>query len=168
MVLKKGGYAWRLASIYTAPPEKTNLCRLFWRIVFNVISLPFVFLFYYSLLGVFSAVMFWFAHRVDTGKDTNELTKPFGKWPAIRGHRLYPVYFLLLALLVYAARFAVPVAQFVMASWLITGIVMAVVVLLALANRVGISEGLKELGKITREYARAKKQKVCPLIEFVE
>ncbi len=170
MTVKKDSWVYKVACLWAKPPESTNLCRFFWRVVFSCAGFPLVLAAAGAFICVLSPPLFFFARRIDFS-DGPSPSIPFKRWPAIRGHRIYPVYLFVpavvwvcLGLLVAAGRAVMDFFVFVEHLGLTAVLLTCLFIILFWTLR---SKGKDSaFWSLIKEYARAKKQKVCPMIEF--
>ncbi len=149
--------------------EHTNTCCLFWNTVFSLfIGWPVVFLVEFGmtlialvLLGVILLVAFLAGKKPNlSGLDVLDFAD-IESLPAIRGHKLCPVYFVALGYLVFLAIKYVVVAKWT--AMVLLGVVLLTAVVFAI-SLIFKSSSYKAL----RAWVVAKKQKYCLEVDFVD
>lgn len=151
------------------PPEEVTKCGLFWKFVFMFfIMWPFLFIILGISMGLGYAVGFFVASKP---KFPSGRLVYYGRWPKIKGHRIWPITVLaiIITLLSFyeiifssAAKTAVAfgASHF---NLIIIGLVASGVIAAVFANRY-----LREVINLSVDYLKAKKNKVCPMIKFVD
>lgn len=152
-------------------PDDANLCRFFWRVVLSVFILSPIFLF---LAAVAEIVVFLFAHRCNfDAKEGEILFKPFNHWPRIGNHKVYPITLAPLILVVLYWKEIKTLLHYpiVMTTTYPIATLMVVVVWIGMWLAwltYGFAKRRPGIGQIIRAYIKAKKDRVCPMIKFVE
>ncbi len=190
MELRKSGKLYRLAYLCTDEkemPDKTNLCKFFWRVV---IGIPLQLLFtivIFIVAGVVVSILWLgaltlFAYRPTFDKKkmikcddgTHLPVTLITWWPKFRGRRIWPITILSflagLCLVVYLCVVGLPL----LLTWT-TGpppvvslgsiaVLLVLVMVFRLVPRIRDSE----TWQVFKAYVKAKKRKVCPIIVFVD
>ena len=173
--IKKDSFLYEVAyGLFTHPPQYTNICRFCFRFVWMfLINWPIVIIFVSILFAVLFTIGFPFASRPGIGRgEINTDYFPYKKWPEIKGHRIFPIYFLLLfALYYFRSAFSGP--------WeLLVGFFTLMITNIGLSS-IGTSLGIvlliygfkllsrTEAYQLTQDYLKAKKQGICPMVKFV-
>lgn len=182
MEINKNGLLYKIAYGWSPSfsPSQTNLCRFFWRVVFSLlvvwplygIAILLVFLF----INMFFLIGFFFGCH----PTTKEPFAPYRKWPTIKGYRILPVYLVLFAAIAYWHQalwnalvwtWTKPVTGVWDAATLNINIGFAVVGSVVLIGLV--SYGIykfqdTDAAKLLKAYLKAKKEKMCPIVRFVD
>ncbi|HEX8974569.1 MAG TPA: hypothetical protein VF817_03730 [Patescibacteria group bacterium] len=187
MKIKKEGFVYKVAyGLSGGCPRKTNLCKLFWRfLLMFFIGWPIVgiaycaihFIFYIFFPAIGYTLGFWIAHRppVFKGDYKGDSLIPYDKWPTIKGWRVYPIYGVAVAFILFNPKDTMMVGRSTIVGiakhtvfsgffWSWVAGVAVFVILLCMTKAVKKSETYK----MFVEFAKAKKQKICPTVEIVE
>ncbi len=170
MEINKNGALYKLAYFLEDPPEQVNLCQFFWRLVLMIIIVGPICLVVEALFG-FSV-------------NSNRFVV---QWPKIRKFPLMPA----TVLPVLALLYAVCVGLCSLATWaryghhngnifhapgvaLLLSIICTVLLLALAASAPFVYEKLDraisntEALQVFRAYLKARKEKFCPIITFVD
>ena len=184
MEFRKDGLLYQTAYFLAKKPERTNLCSLFWRlmfalfviwplalivfilavvmsIIFNIIGTPIAFLLFGYRPGSFTSFE-GFMNNFPVS------FKRISWWPKVMGLHVMPGIILLVVGIVWLAGYLIKLffVNVVFASTL--GIVIFTLGVIALLGFIAYSVLHDSEGyQVVREYAKAKKAKYCPLVEFV-
>ncbi|MDP3999128.1 MAG: hypothetical protein Q8P76_00860 [bacterium] len=166
MEIRRSGWVYRMAypkwwSNYQ--PDRPSLCSLFWRVLAMTLIVRLV------MLSLLQMAGFLFANKVDLAGMGRDLYVPYESWPTIRGHRVWPIAILAL---IGAVALAVDNPEVLKVGGLVVAVIVSVVSV-AFGIAVFIVGGIpairkNEAVKLTVEYIKAKKQKVCPLVKVVD
>lgn len=173
MKLKKTGLVARVAYWDSVNcPETANVCMLFLRFVWGLLAITVLAVCGAVIWVIASAVGFFFAYRFDFR--THEMFAPYKHWPKIRRHNIQPWYVILVGLGIYYFGTTAKVVVWIggkMASvatspltYGIVGAIVAIVALFFIVKKAIESE----IGRLARAYFRAKKEKICPIVEFTD
>lgn len=182
MEIKKNSFLWKIAYTWSNKEEAqevktTNLCRFFWRVMLGLVLATVVIILYYVIL-LCEFLFGFFVARYPVAKGIHSQKGPFNivkyqKWPTVKGHRIYPI----VVLLISAAAIGIVEVGIHYPKDLMYGIgiligLVALVVLVAIKGWF-ITSGFKRFRRsdayrLTKEYLRARKEKVCPTIIFVD
>lgn len=163
MEIKKNSFLWKIAyGFWNGDKETktTNLCVFFWRVVAA----------FFIAIPIISIIGFLFAHGLSIKEDDGGVLTPYKKWFTIKRHRVYPITVLLILVVVLNI---VRLGMYYGLKYLIYGIG-ALVGIVALACAILlIMNGFRkfresEILQLVKSYIRAKKEKVCPTINFVD
>lgn len=157
-------------------PEHTNLCKLFWWTLFMLfMGWPVSLLLIAVALSVAYSIGFFMASKPTIGmkSESEKAFVPIEKWPKIMGHRVWPINVIGLCAVVYVAWQYVPTAAMAVTGWLSINVSMAMMIfagaLLSIALGYAIRKFFEsELWESAKAYISAKKQKICPIVEFVD
>ncbi|MDI6734085.1 MAG: hypothetical protein QMD50_01150 [Patescibacteria group bacterium] len=171
------------------PLNQVSVCRLFWTVVGGVFAWLFQIIAVILLLTFGNLICFFAAKRIPF--DLERVT-PYKHWPKIKGHRIYPISMLGFLWIIYSIWFKwgslcyllwKPDLEKFMESdgnalyffTAFTDFVIATVVVVIVIS--AISAGIclffekireSDFGTLLLEYLKAKKQKICPMIDIVE
>jgi len=181
MEIKKDGFLCKTAYSDKEAPESVSVCKLFWRFIGNVISDYFAFP---VLVVIFSIILypigFLFGYKCTFVQDVVFDEKPgeaftkFEKWPTMGGYRILPIPVTLLAgaMVIIYSYVNLKNAQLVygyFVSLAQSNQVVAITIPAVILFIFGIIKLRKtEFWQLTKEYAKATKNKVCPIIKIVE
>lgn len=172
MEIKKGSLVCQLAYLFhenKAIPSQVNGCQLFTRFIFFGVFAIFLL----CVGAILFVIGLPFAARPSLFDDDNTTAAwvHYQSWPRINGHRIYPLWPILTLWMLYnlSATQAVMVGVlhatiFSTTFWSILGVIVAFI--LAVMIYVVIKES--ETVDLAREFIKAKKRKVCPIIKIVE
>lgn len=171
--LKRDGFVIKVAYYLNEEyeiPARTNLCWLFWRFVLHLfIILPIFFIVACLFLAVASIFGIFLGDRITIceGDDSkNHIMTEIKNWPfKIRGHRILPIYIVLVVLGLYLVWLVS------LATWVTVLVEVAAGVALACAALavifVLIKKGMRtQTMALFTAWLKAKKQRVCPIIEI--
>ena len=181
MKICKKGFVYKVAYVLSSkPPERTNLCRLFWRfILFFFVVWPLV----VTLITIITITqlicapfLFLFTRRpIFFGFFERELriSVPFKKWPKIFGKRVWPIVPLSIAGLIYLISLmsaATWKSTGVYSLWILGGAVAILITMFLVMIIVELLKGTRksESWQLFSGYIKAKKNRVCPIVEIVE
>lgn len=171
MTISRKGFVYRVAYPRwwsNHQPETISLCKLFWRFLMILfVAFPIM-----VVVNVFMAVMMFFiAYRVPNFfTEYSDFThRAYRNWPTIRGHRVWPISLVPVGLLIWGILKDPADMEFL--GIVIVGI--AAIVAVACGIIFFFMEGIpairkSEMGQLVREYFKAKKQKICPLIRVTD
>lgn len=187
MTIRKDGFVCRVAynhPLFGAkkPPEKTSLCKLFWRfLLLGFLGWPLTYTFYTVIMTAFLCIAFFFAHRPTLKGSV--LFVPI-KWM----HGFWPFWPALVCWYVYSIRtvwtsgfrtkgMTEPLNIFLSEGTVVlTSCFLAIVIIGASCagiahlwkkgETVQVKPSEWEWVKISRAYLKARKQKICPIVEI--
>lgn len=153
--------------------------------VFFALGVVVVFITFIS--GFFAGFFVGYRPSIYEGESRKKFWIPYKKWPKIKGYRILPIYFVLPVLVYFAVNVLDWTALWIMLSGLPAAILsmifgmLGVLSFLAIAAIIfllmaGIVWGVVALfdrffktgiGTLIKEYVKAKKRKVCPIIKFI-
>ncbi len=158
--IDKKGFVFKVAyGLNCYSPDSKSLCLLFWKFVFMVFLGWPAFILYVIVAALF---LFLFAHRLGFFKGEHfDESYRFKNWPEIHGHRIWPVIFVL------------PVLAYYFPNYVFAPVAIAAFVGFAVSISLGVLFGWffsvnNEVGTLFVSYIKAKKEKVCPIVEFVD
>jgi MFS family permease len=161
MNIRKNSFLWKMAYGSWGELDReiktTNLCKFFWRFVaafFIVIPLIYI-------------IGFFVAH----GPDTKGILRPYRKWPKIKGHHVYPItVFLIFVVALGIVRLGMYIGMYnlIFGTSIIVGIVVLMIVVLWFIASSFQTFRESDTFQLVRSYIRAKKDKVCPTITFID
>lgn len=172
MEIKKGGFVCQLAYLFRENkeiPSQVNGCQLFTRFIFFGVFAIFLL----CVGAILFVIGLPFAARPSLCDDDNTTAVwvHYQSWPRINGHRIYPLWPILTLWMLsnLSATQAVMIGVlhatiFSTTFWLIIGSFVALIVVVMI--RIAIKES--ETVDLVREFIKAKKQKVCPIVKIVE
>jgi hypothetical protein len=186
MEFKRSGFVYQVAYGLRSPdnyPMQTNLCRLFWRFV--LMLFPWVFLVCFSVVfaivsysyGVFFAskpTIFDFTEDREK-RASNAAFVPYKHWPTVAGKRIYPIWVIAAAYVIHALL-TTDVADSVghsvgnvvslMADYfpIVFSVIGLTIIVVYTIGTIRKSEWLT----LVKGYIKAKKEKVCPIVRFVD
>lgn len=187
MHLKKKGLVYNVAYGWkddNKRPEKASLCRLFWAFLKGLfLAWPGVLLMMTIFYGLTFTIGGIFGKRPPIFKGEEEkmgnedVLVRYEHWPTIRGFRPLPIHLVIIyvayklittmvpGIIAAAGHKAVALAKFSVSSsgLIFWEIVLGVSILLWLVFRFPKTE----VGRMVVGYAKAKKEKICPEVEFV-
>ena len=179
MEIKRSGILFGIAyGASDEQPREISLCKLFWRIPFGLVDWVYVIATASVVFIVASMVWLFFAKRLPLFDGDYKRVKAddvfvnFEHWPTLRGHRIYPIWVILIALAIWQYDYTLNTIGYyavdvVAAHWLgilmVLGIMVAFVFLICLLGVVSETETYK----LTKEYLKAKHEKVCPTIRVI-
>lgn len=175
MKIKKNGWVAKIAYGFTSGrniPENTNLCKLFWRTLFMLfIGWPFILALLVVAVAAVYFIGFFVASRPTLGMDSD--FAPIKKWPKIMGHRIWPTSIISLCILVFVIWHLLPLAIAAVIGWLSANMSIAAMIFVGAFLVIALGYAIKrffrsELWKLARAYMSAKKQRFCPIVEFVD
>ncbi len=176
MQLKKNSFVAYVAydnPLGTGPrvPTHTSICPLFWRFLFGLlIKWPIGVIVGVVLLTLASAVGLLLSHRIATTQESESYGKsfvPIKKWPTLRGWRLQP-WWLIVAWVLWAKW---PLLLEIFKLAVIPGMILVGVLLFSSAtDNDHMSQSLKKssIYQLVSGRLRAAKERVCPIVTFVE
>ena len=177
MKIKKNGWIDKIAYGLNAKcPEHTNLCKLFWRTLFMLfIGWPLTLVLIAVALFVAYAIGFFMASKPTIGMSmaSEKAFVPIEKWPKIMGHRIWPINVISLCAIVCVAWQYVPAAAMAVTGWLSVNVSMAMMIFVGALLIIALGYAIRkffesELWELAKAYISAKKQKICPIVEFVD
>ncbi len=154
-------------------PTAKSLCVFFWKFVFMFfLGWPLI----TALRAILFVVGFFFGCRPrfsNIDELYNNVAERYDKWPHIKGFRILPIYLVIALGIIILYVFSGPFRGFIVGT--IIGVVLSVVII-GVFSRKNSSFFVKEIKKLKEnsavrlciEYVKAKKQKVCPIINFKE
>ena len=170
MNLPKSHWLYRFAYRLRTKPDEVNLCQFTRAILLALICWPLFGVFWLCVVSTFAVYQIG---ALSVGytlyrKDPFEGRHRCKRWPSVRGHRILPIWFIAVGLVVLGLHWLV-------GSWTGVAFYGACLVIGAL---LGTGLGWLWLNKIgprtshTRQlalaYLKARKQKVCPIIKFTD
>jgi hypothetical protein len=179
MKLRKKGLLVKMAYAFKREddiPKRTSLCKFFWRFIGHLVVVPiFFFIFFISLL-VASFFGFFVAKRPTVFKNGSMVH--YEKWPSVCGHRIYPISILLGIFICYVIRESVLESTSIIKESIYNNIhiLKSPITLYVIIGISIIIIGLisyrmfkkSETYRLIKAYIRAKKEKVCPIIEIID
>ncbi len=183
MQLKRNGFVYKVAYDWSSNDTyETSVCTLFWRFLFG-----FFVVWPLGLLLIFGLILPWgvlaLAAVPSFSGETDELYVPIKKWPLKIGGNNISLGMILLAAMVLWMLAIPPLSLMKGASvdtsvWMLYGAVMGTilwmflvgggVVLLYKATKDRVERNDGGFTSLLLAYIRAKKQRVCPKVEFVD
>lgn len=187
--LKKRSFVVKVAYLFSDKnkiPAKTNICSLFWRLPLNlcfaIVVYP-VCIVFLSVLYIFAALFvtvfgLFFAYRFNWNLSLGKIAVPYEHWPKIDEENIAPFTVLVLLGVIGLFGYAVwlvfaeimepsAITAAIASHPVIFSLVSGIIILTFLAF--GLREFFKsETGQLARAWLRAKKEKVCPLVEIVD
>lgn len=166
MKLKKDG--WIAVIAYCGEsrvPEKTSLCKLFWRFIgmlFIVIPI--------GVIGILLGFVIGFLIGYRPISDEGEiLFEPYKRWPSIKKFRILPIY----GIIIYGIFVIWPLIQpwllfFVGAALLFSFLFTVVIGVLMALDWFKENADDSEVYQMIKTFLKNKKQKICPEVWFVE
>ncbi len=185
MQISKKGLIYCLAYFYGKEPQgTTNLCNLFWRFVLGSFLATILVIIFGSLVSLGFIIGFFFAARPSIFKEDHLDETPmtsYNRWLKIRGHKVFPIFFVILGLLI-KSFLTLPMATIL---WMLEVIGVIVGVLAAIffvffaavsmpklfrMARHFLSKKTQEIPtyQLVKEYIKAKKKRVCPIVTIVD
>ena len=165
MELSKKDFVCRVAYLLKEDhkiPAQTSLCRLFWRFVLHLFIVAPVF---FTILGLMWAGGTLFAYRLACfdGDPNGSAFVPYRRWPKVGPYRIWPVWLLLVVLVWFFTKVTL-IACGIVAAF-VGVVLLGAVIEKKIEDRKKMPPGeRKKEPSILREYIKAKKQKVCPII----
>ncbi len=188
MQIKRSGLVYRIAYALDTNKDtnaitQVSLCKLFWRLVGMIfvgylICLPIALIAVVIVLIISSAVGILFAQRLNTTPGDNRFLQSIERWPSIAGHKIYPIVVILPVVLIWAlvawrhdlvvAFSAVRDVCYTDLDTLIISILCgAVIICLVIFFNSDFWKDC-DIWYVTKEYLKAKKAKICPLVDIVD
>jgi len=181
MEIKKKSFFIRTAYMLARDedvPESTSLCELFWRFIFMFfISIPFICVIGVIVFGFLFIIGLPFAARptILNGDDLGKMLAHYERWPKIMGHKVYPIWVIIIifALINFSTTmeiiYGITKATILQGNFWI-GVVIIIASIVAFIATCGTISRINNSGilEIFKEFLKAKKQKICPIIEIVE
>lgn len=107
-------------------------------------------------------------------KPVGELTVKIQHWPEIKGHRVYPIWIILFVLLVTnfstvtgaGSKMFLSFWHFISSKESLTFYAVGFILFISIAGYEKIKES--ETWGLFKEFLKAKKQKICPIVEIVD
>ncbi|OGY63857.1 MAG: hypothetical protein A3I24_00200 [Candidatus Harrisonbacteria bacterium RIFCSPLOWO2_02_FULL_41_13b] len=177
MEIRRDSFLYRVAYFYknkeSPQPIVTNLCLFFWRFILAFPVALVVFSAIYVVVTLLYVVAFLFGRYLEDGGG-EIIFCSYRKWPKIGDYRILPIGVLsvLLAgfgifwLVTAIINFYREIGNFLLSNFVLLSA--GIIVFLALAIWGIVKLKQTELGKMIAVYLVAKKQKVCPIIQFVD
>ncbi len=173
--IRRGSFITQVAYLWVADnqiPHTTSLCVLFWRFWFGVVTGFVVSVFFICALAILFFLGFFMGQRpaIPKGDSQNarndDLFRPYSRWPKFRGHRVWPVVPLVTVFLIWII---VPSLSWMLVlRFLFDLVVVVTAIALVIFVVIGANKVRRtETWSLTKEWFKAKKQKVCPLVEIV-
>lgn len=168
---------FRIAYAFTKKeqlPKQTTLCSFFWRLVAMAIGLALLnFMAWTVFFGIAIPLAFLVAgHKL--ALDGEDFFVPIKRWPKFRGHHIWPGAVLLIGAASTIVSFGIwRIGHLIplLIAWLETNIELpfvfwgTLVVMIPILTVIGFRKFTESsAGQLTRDYLRAKKEKVCPII----
>ena len=174
MTINASGRMFRIAYAATPRrewPQQVNLCRFFWKLIGMGIGVVTIWITCFVLICIVDVLAFLLCgYRVNLGPGPI-LFVPIKRWPNFQGKHIFPIAVLgifvgipvLLCVIGYTAWLLI-LCMDAEIGFLFMGKVTAILVVLLLATA-GIRKLIKsEFGHLAKEYLKAKKAHVCPII----
>lgn len=177
-------------------PQKTSLCRLFWRIIISILlawPIEIIVNCFLWIVGVFifppvaTFICFWFGFRPDRRilwlrfcKEEKFSCMVRYQLPKIKGCEIFPVYFLTIGWIVYSfvhlisSNIQLPDTLFNQATEMTAGIVIFASIVCMffglgfLFTNTFITVKKSSFGQLFLGYFKAVKDKACPIVDIVE
>lgn len=165
MEISKKNIAYKSANLlWNIDESNMTICKFFWSMVWAPIFTGFLLV---ILFGIIAPIAFLFGYRtILTGDEDKTPFPPIRMLTTKSGFLVRPIYFVLGVCVIFLTgsfvRFAS--AQFWVGAAYVTGGIGVLAILVAIFVMVSKSE----VGKVTRAYIKAAKQKVCPFVIFTE
>jgi hypothetical protein len=196
MKIEKSGFVYKVAyglrDENSDIPESISLCKLFWRFL-GMLLLAWPIVLTLRLIVTVAAHVFFcvigfifFAHRptitmLNSDKGIKTITTEIEHWPEIMGRRISPIWaILVVCVVVDFSKIKKGALLFVADAWneisskdaiatfsLIGGMVIAYIIykiVAAIWKKIKHSEALE----LYKEFLKAKKQQICPIVEIVD
>lgn len=162
-------------------PSKVSMCKLAWRFVtmllvgwlLQLLAGGIIALLFGIFFGIAGAVAFFIASYPHLHNNGELEFQHYKRWPKIRGHQIYPLSILLPVAFIWLAvnypAIAISIGYCVAVIALIILAAFLVCMCVEWREKRGQRPPSSKPGpvRLAVEYLKAKKQKVCPIVEFV-
>lgn len=182
MQLRKDGFIYKVAYRYRgAETKQTNVCRLFWAFTLSLLLVwPFIILIFIPLqcilllLCFVGGALFGVRPNVLKGDADNLIFVAYTHWPKWHGRNVMPGLLVLaigagyglfwVSAFLYAARAVIWAVLMNHDTWFVVSAMLSTALLVWLIRALWKGGAFN----LTKAYLKAKKDKVCPTVLFVE